>query len=183
MKPCSLKPRPDDLHHLLCQDSRETVYGNKFNSFFVHLQAFEDIYIEQRKTIKTMLEYADKVFTYIFILEMLLKWVAYGFQMYFTNAWCWLDFLIVDVSIMQFSISSFIHCCLLMLSMVPGPYCTLIHMRFLVSQEEDIPKDFANLNTCVFREPGTVKYHLILRLNKIYRQCMLWRNSTLTLKN
>lgn len=39
-----------------------------------------------------------KVFTYIFILEMLLKWVAYGFKVYFTNAWCWLDFLIVDVS-------------------------------------------------------------------------------------
>ena len=48
-----------------------------------------------------MLEYADKVFTYIFILEMLLKWVAYGYQTYFTNAWCWLDFLIVDVSIIQ----------------------------------------------------------------------------------
>ncbi|GAB1286379.1 Sodium channel protein type 3 subunit alpha [Apodemus speciosus] len=63
--------------------------------------AFEDIYIEQRKTIKTMLEYADKVFTYIFILEMLLKWVAYGFQTYFTNAWCWLDFLIVDVSLVS----------------------------------------------------------------------------------
>lgn len=46
-----------------------------------------------------MLEYADKVFTYIFILEMLLKWVAYGFVKYFTNAWCWLDFLIVDVCI------------------------------------------------------------------------------------
>lgn len=61
------------------------------------VQAFEDIYIEQRKTIKTVLEYADKVFTYVFILEMLLKWVAYGFAKYFTNAWCWLDFLIVDV--------------------------------------------------------------------------------------
>ncbi|KAJ8003465.1 hypothetical protein DPEC_G00148600 [Dallia pectoralis] len=58
--------------------------------------AFEDIYIEQRKTIKIVLEYADKIFTYIFILEMLLKWVAYGFKKYFTNAWCWLDFLIVD---------------------------------------------------------------------------------------
>lgn len=32
---------------------------------------------------------------------MLLKWVAYGFQTYFTNAWCWLDFLIVDVSILS----------------------------------------------------------------------------------
>ncbi|XP_053115871.1 sodium channel protein type 5 subunit alpha-like isoform X7 [Hemicordylus capensis] len=59
--------------------------------------AFEDIYLEERKNIKTMLEYADKIFTYIFVLEMLLKWVAYGFKKYFTNAWCWLDFLIVDV--------------------------------------------------------------------------------------
>ncbi|KAK3556075.1 hypothetical protein QTP70_004367 [Hemibagrus guttatus] len=58
--------------------------------------AFEDVYIEQRKTIQIILEYADRVFTYIFILEMLLKWVAYGFVKYFTNAWCWLDFFIVD---------------------------------------------------------------------------------------
>ncbi|XP_045691912.1 sodium channel protein type 9 subunit alpha [Phyllostomus hastatus] len=61
--------------------------------------AFEDIYIEKKKVIKTILEYADKIFTYIFILEMLLKWVAYGYKTYFTNAWCWLDFLIVDVSL------------------------------------------------------------------------------------
>ncbi|XP_068449675.1 sodium channel, voltage gated, type VIII, alpha subunit b isoform X3 [Clinocottus analis] len=63
--------------------------------------AFEDVYIEQRKTVKIILEYADRVFTYIFILEMLLKWVAYGFVKYFTNAWCWLDFFIVDVSIVS----------------------------------------------------------------------------------
>ena len=67
-------------------------------------QAFEYIYIEQRKTIRTILEYADKVFTYIFILEMLLKWTAYGFVKFFTNAWCWLDFLIVAVGVL-FSIS------------------------------------------------------------------------------
>uniref|UniRef100_A0A8D3DUN3 Sodium channel protein n=1 Tax=Scophthalmus maximus TaxID=52904 RepID=A0A8D3DUN3_SCOMX len=63
--------------------------------------AFEDIYSEKRKTIKIMLEFADKIFTYIFILEMLLKWVAYGFAKYFTNAWCWLDFVIVGVSIVS----------------------------------------------------------------------------------
>ncbi|KAK2502527.1 hypothetical protein MC885_004134 [Smutsia gigantea] len=91
---------------------RKTCYSivehNWFETFIVFMillssgaLAFEDIYIEQRKTIKTMLEYADKVFTYIFILEMLLKWVAYGFQTYFTNAWCWLDFLIVDVSLVS----------------------------------------------------------------------------------
>uniref|UniRef100_A0A8C8I2M7 Sodium channel protein n=1 Tax=Oncorhynchus tshawytscha TaxID=74940 RepID=A0A8C8I2M7_ONCTS len=61
--------------------------------------AFEDVYINKRKTIKIILEYADSVFTYIFILEMVLKWVAYGWVKYFTNAWCWLDFFIVDVSI------------------------------------------------------------------------------------
>ncbi|XP_070587801.1 sodium channel protein type 1 subunit alpha [Erythrolamprus reginae] len=84
------------------------VEHNWFETFIVFMillssgaLAFEDVYIEQRKTIKTMLEYADKVFTYIFILEMLLKWVAYGYQTYFTNAWCWLDFLIVDVSLIS----------------------------------------------------------------------------------
>uniref|UniRef100_A0A8C3Y8L4 Sodium channel protein n=1 Tax=Catharus ustulatus TaxID=91951 RepID=A0A8C3Y8L4_CATUS len=87
---------------------RKTCYKivehNWFESFIVFMillssgaLAFEDIYIEQRKTVKILLDYADKIFTYVFILEMLLKWVAYGFQTYFTNAWCWLDFLIVDV--------------------------------------------------------------------------------------
>ncbi|XP_004703967.2 sodium channel protein type 7 subunit alpha [Echinops telfairi] len=59
--------------------------------------AFEDIYINQRKTIKILLEYADMIFTYIFILEMLLKWMAYGFKAYFTNAWHRLDFMVVIV--------------------------------------------------------------------------------------
>nr|XP_055057417.1 sodium channel, voltage gated, type XII, alpha a [Misgurnus anguillicaudatus] len=63
--------------------------------------AFEDIYIEQRKVVKVVLEYADKVFSYVFVLEMFLKWIAYGFKKYFTNYWCWLDFLIVDVSLIS----------------------------------------------------------------------------------
>ncbi|KAF3700654.1 Sodium channel protein type 4 subunit alpha B Voltage-gated sodium channel subunit alpha Nav1.4b [Channa argus] len=66
-----------------------------------HSQAFEDIYMEQRPVVKTVLEYADQVFTYVFVVEMVLKWVAYGFKTYFTNAWCWLDFLIVDVSLIS----------------------------------------------------------------------------------
>ncbi|XP_021513138.1 sodium channel protein type 7 subunit alpha [Meriones unguiculatus] len=59
--------------------------------------ALEDIYIDQRKTIKILLEYADMIFAYIFILEMLLKWVAYGFKAYFSNNWYKLDFLVVIV--------------------------------------------------------------------------------------
>uniref|UniRef100_A0A1A8BD55 Sodium channel protein n=3 Tax=Nothobranchius TaxID=28779 RepID=A0A1A8BD55_NOTKA len=84
------------------------VEHNWFESFIIFMillssgaLAFEDVDIERRRTIKTVLEYADKVFTYVFILEMLLKWVAYGFVKYFTNAWCWLDFLIVDVSLVS----------------------------------------------------------------------------------
>uniref|UniRef100_A0A8C7D5W8 Sodium channel protein n=1 Tax=Oncorhynchus kisutch TaxID=8019 RepID=A0A8C7D5W8_ONCKI len=84
------------------------VEHNYFETFIIFMilmssgaLAFEDIYIEQRRTIKIILEYADQVFTYVFIIEMLLKWVAYGFQAYFTNAWCWLDFLIVDVSLIS----------------------------------------------------------------------------------
>ncbi|KAM9287885.1 sodium channel protein type 5 subunit alpha-like [Cariama cristata] len=69
--------------------------------------AFEDIHINERKSIRHMLTFLDKLFTFIFVLEMLLKWVAYGFKKYFTNAWCWLDFLIVDVSLINLFGSSF----------------------------------------------------------------------------
>ncbi|KAL0992712.1 hypothetical protein UPYG_G00097270 [Umbra pygmaea] len=84
------------------------VEHNYFESFIILMilmssgaLAFEDIYLEQRRAIKIILEYADQVFTYVFIIEMILKWVAYGFKTYFTNAWCWLDFLIVDVSLIS----------------------------------------------------------------------------------
>ncbi|NXV83061.1 SCN5A protein, partial [Atlantisia rogersi] len=63
--------------------------------------AFEDIHINKRERIKIILAFLDKMFTFIFVLEMLLKWVAYGFKKYFTNAWCWLDFFIVDVSLIN----------------------------------------------------------------------------------
>jgi voltage-gated sodium channel type II alpha len=39
----------------------------------------------------------DRIFTVVFFLEMCVKWLALGFVKYFTNAWCWLDFVIVMV--------------------------------------------------------------------------------------
>uniref|UniRef100_A0A673N3L4 Sodium channel protein n=1 Tax=Sinocyclocheilus rhinocerous TaxID=307959 RepID=A0A673N3L4_9TELE len=93
---------------LLRQTCYNIVEHSWFESFIIFMillssgaLAFEDIYLNTRKTVKTVLEFADKVFTYIFILEMLLKWVAYGFAKYFTNLWCWLDFIIVDVSLIS----------------------------------------------------------------------------------
>ncbi|NXG02975.1 SCN2A protein, partial [Sakesphorus luctuosus] len=58
---------------------------------------FEDIHLQGKARLKTILNYADKIFTYIFFMEMLLKWVAYGLHHYFTNSWCLLDFIIVCV--------------------------------------------------------------------------------------
>ncbi|XP_010076057.1 PREDICTED: sodium channel protein type 5 subunit alpha-like [Pterocles gutturalis] len=99
-------------------DLRKTCYEivehSWFESFIIFMillssgaLAFEDIHINERKSIKIMLAFLDKMFTFIFVLEMLLKWVAYGFKRYFTNAWCWLDFLIVDVSLINLLGSSF----------------------------------------------------------------------------
>ncbi|XP_053495552.1 sodium channel protein type 4 subunit alpha A [Ictalurus furcatus] len=88
-----------------CYTIVEHDYFETFIIFMILLSsgalAFDDIYIERRRVIKIILEYADQVFTYIFVIEMLLKWVAYGFKTYFTNAWCWLDFFIVDVSLIS----------------------------------------------------------------------------------
>lgn len=61
------------------------------------LQALEDVHLPHRPILQDILYYMDRIFTVIFFIEMLIKWLALGFQKYFTNAWCWLDFVIVMV--------------------------------------------------------------------------------------
>ncbi|XP_074640062.1 sodium channel protein para-like [Tubulanus polymorphus] len=63
--------------------------------------ALEDVNLPERKTLKEILEYADKCYTVIFVMEMVIKWLAFGFKKYFTDAWCWLDFIIVAISIIS----------------------------------------------------------------------------------
>ncbi|XP_053401964.1 sodium channel protein type 4 subunit alpha B-like isoform X1 [Mercenaria mercenaria] len=63
--------------------------------------ALEDIYLPHRPWLFITLEYMDKVFTVVFLLEMFLKWFAFGWKFYFTDAWCWLDFVIVAISIIM----------------------------------------------------------------------------------
>uniref|UniRef100_A0A4X2KU58 Sodium channel protein n=1 Tax=Vombatus ursinus TaxID=29139 RepID=A0A4X2KU58_VOMUR len=82
------------------------VKHNWFESFIIFMillssgaLIFEDCHLSSKSNIKKLLTFTDRVFTYIFILEMFLKWVAYGFRKYFTNAWCFLDFIIVNVSL------------------------------------------------------------------------------------
>ncbi|XP_050314706.1 sodium channel protein para isoform X3 [Anthonomus grandis grandis] len=64
--------------------------------------ALEDVHLQQRPILQDILYYMDRIFTVIFFFEMLIKWLALGFQKYFTNAWCWLDFVIVMVSLINF---------------------------------------------------------------------------------
>ncbi|XP_031365068.1 sodium channel protein para isoform X22 [Apis dorsata] len=59
--------------------------------------ALEDVHLQQRPILQDILYYMDRIFTVIFFIEMLIKWLALGFKKYFTNAWCWLDFIIVMV--------------------------------------------------------------------------------------
>ncbi|CAL1280596.1 unnamed protein product [Larinioides sclopetarius] len=66
--------------------------------------AAEDVNLCQRVWLRFSLVYLDKVFTVLFLFEMLLKWLAFGFKKYFTNAWCWLDFVIVLVSMFNLAV-------------------------------------------------------------------------------
>ena len=61
------------------------------------LQVFEDIYIDQKPTLKIALKYLDMVFVGIFMVEMFVKWIGLGFKKYFTGFWTILDFCIIVV--------------------------------------------------------------------------------------
>lgn len=59
---------------------------------------FEDIHLDANITLKRVLYWTNFVFSLIFVIEMVLKWIALGFQKYFTSFWTILDFIIVFVS-------------------------------------------------------------------------------------
>ena len=58
----------------------------------------EDAYLKDDPTRKQVLEKLEYVFTALFSLEMILKWIGIGFTKYFTSVWCLLDCAIVGVS-------------------------------------------------------------------------------------
>lgn len=64
---------------------------------FVSCQVLEDTLLYHRQVLQMVLDKADLVFTCLFLIEMLLKWIAFGFKKYFSSFWCWLDFLILHV--------------------------------------------------------------------------------------
>ena len=69
--------------------------------------ALEDKHLNERPLLKQTLDVLDTIFTIIFSLEMLLKWLAFGMRRYFGNIWSWLDFIIVLVSFINLMASIF----------------------------------------------------------------------------
>jgi hypothetical protein len=68
------------------------------------MKAIEDKNINSRPKLKYLLEIGDKYFAGIFAIEIILKWLAYGFRRYFTDGWSWLDFIIVSVRYFKFKL-------------------------------------------------------------------------------
>jgi voltage-gated sodium channel type II alpha len=69
------------------------------------VMTLEDIWFETKPTLIDCLYYLDRILTVVFFLETTLKLFAMGFVVYFSNAWCWLDFVIVAVSLINFGAS------------------------------------------------------------------------------
>lgn len=61
-------------------------------------QAFEDVYLDSRPTLKEVLRVLNIFFAVVFVLEFLLKLIGLGFTSYFSSAWNWLDVAIIAVS-------------------------------------------------------------------------------------
>lgn len=60
----------------------------------------EDINIDSRPILKVILEACTRIFTVVFTIEVLIKWLAYGFREYFRDSWNCLDFLIASVNML-----------------------------------------------------------------------------------
>lgn len=69
---------------------------------------FEDIYLDSNIMLKRLLYWTNFVFSMVFVVEMVLKWMALGFKRYFTSFWTILDFIIVFVCIVIIRISLFL---------------------------------------------------------------------------
>lgn len=69
------------------------------------VMTLEDIWFDTRPILIDTLYYLDRILTVVFFIETSLKLYSMGFVVYFGNAWCWLDFVIVAVSLLNFGVS------------------------------------------------------------------------------
>ena len=69
------------------------------------VMTLEDVWFTTKPLLMDTLFYLDRILTVVFFLETTLKLYAMGVVAYFSNAWCWLDFVIVSVSLLNFGAS------------------------------------------------------------------------------
>ncbi|XP_059079205.1 sodium channel protein para-like [Tigriopus californicus] len=69
------------------------------------VMTLEDIWFDTKPLLIDTLYYLDRILTGVFFIETSLKLFSMGFIKYFGNAWCWLDFVIVAVSLINFGAS------------------------------------------------------------------------------
>ena len=91
--------------------TRNLIKNRYFESFIILMiilssivLAMEDKSIDTKPTLKKVINISDKLFTLIFLIELIIKLSALGFRNFFTNGWCVLDLLIVAVSTLSLRI-------------------------------------------------------------------------------
>ena len=72
--------------------------------------ALEDITFESKPMLVDMEFYLDKILTVLFLIEIYIKLFSMGFVSYFSNAWCWLDFIIGGMLFFNFSAALYFRC-------------------------------------------------------------------------
>ena len=70
------------------------------------LLTFNDVYLKNGSLASKFLVAFDYLFRLIFLIEMLMKWIAFGLKKFFSDWWCILDFMIVLVSKLLLRVSS-----------------------------------------------------------------------------
>ena len=65
------------------------------------VMTLEDIWFETKPMLIDCLYYLDRILTIVFFIETDIKLYSMGLVAYFGNAWCWLDFVIVAVSLIN----------------------------------------------------------------------------------
>ncbi|XP_032685147.1 sodium channel protein para isoform X40 [Odontomachus brunneus] len=129
--------------------------------------ALEDVHLQQRPILQDILYYMDRIFTVIFFLEMLIKWLALGFKKYFTNAWCWLDFIIVMVVVNALvqAIPSIFNVLLV---------CLIFWLIFAIMGVQLFAGKYYK---CVDANKTTLSFEIIPDRNACYAENYTWENS------
>ncbi len=86
----------------------ENDFFEAFIMFFILISSvsltLNDVNLKINSDMSTVIKALDVVFTFVFVVEMILKWFGLGLKKYFTDPWCLLDFFIVLVNLSCFRI-------------------------------------------------------------------------------